>query len=1150
MSGRFSFSSVIPTESDRASQSRAPLSDREAHSGRPSLKALGSSTNLSSSLTQRGPARSFVHQAAVDHQDPAEYASHGVREHTAELASLFLTNSLPPSSGLHRSRSVTDFTSPYGQPFFESDRLSGGPARPDVIVESPGATSPGEDTEASPPQRHASALASMFKDERPAASLNRSDESSDTQRPEAMGSSPSTGSVGSVRRAATERTPLIAKQNIWDENQKHPSGRSNDLEQQPLRPEKKTQWQQMRSEVGRRISKVVRISAHPKEWKPKTVWRKVVVLPFGLLPCVFLGLLLNVLDALSYGMILFPLGESIFAGTGADGISMFYVSCIVSQLVYSCGGSIFKGAVGSEMIEVVPFFHQMAYTVMSYTGKKNPKVVLATVITSYAMSSVLTGIVFFILGAFKLGSLVSFFPRHILIGCIGGVGFFLFVTGIEVSARLEGNLEYNLETAKHLVRGDTAPLWTVPLGLSIILLIIKRFNESPYVTPAFFVSIAAVFYILVAAIPALTISGLRETGWVFHAVEAGVPFYNFYSYYDFNAVDWEALSATIPAMFALTFFGLLHVPINIPALGIAVQEDDLNLNRELVAHGISNAVSGFCGSIQNYLVYVNSQMFISNGGNSRLAGIMLAVATFGVLIAGPDMIGFVPIMVVGALIFYLGTSLLEEALWDTWGKMNKLEYFTVLAIVLIMGIYDFVAGVFAGIVLACLNFVVQTSRKNAIRASYSGEMVQSMVRRHAVQRRFLHEVGHQIYITKLAGMLFFGSIVQVEKKSRALIEEEAFKRQPIRYLIFDFDHVTGLDYSAAEAFQRMQRILARRQVCMIISGVEREDDAGTALRSVGLWQDESSVRFFETLNMALEYCENELLTTFYQRRDAMAKREGSFHAALEIPQSETLNTPSPATATASTEPPPTTTSTMKPPIFSTSMSSPRQRFLHQAANATLDTPSALAPKKWSTFKQPLPLILQIFQDHTPHNEDFWFRAVPYFRRIEVSAGTTLFRRGDPPSATAASTQTDGDANLNTGEGDIDATTNPDIPNTFPREREHEHQHSHQPTSPNPSGFYLIHSGLLRATYTLPVGQLSESIVAGTTCGELPFFSGTERTATVTAETEVVAWVLEAGEWERMGAEWPEGARELLRVALRLTKERVDTVTGYVLGAAG
>lgn len=51
-------------------------------------------------------------------------------------------------------------------------------------------------------------------------------------------------------------------------------------------------------------------------------------------------------------MILFPLGEPLFADLGPDGISMFYVSCIVSQLVYSCGGSIFKGGIGSEMVSL------------------------------------------------------------------------------------------------------------------------------------------------------------------------------------------------------------------------------------------------------------------------------------------------------------------------------------------------------------------------------------------------------------------------------------------------------------------------------------------------------------------------------------------------------------------------------------------------------------------------------------------------------------------------------------------------------------------------------------------------------------------------------------------------------------------------------
>lgn len=70
-------------------------------------------------------------------------------------------------------------------------------------------------------------------------------------------------------------------------------------------------------------------------------------------------------------------------------------------------------------------------------------------------------------------------------------------------------------------------------------------------------------------------------------------------------------------------------------------------------------------------------LFIDSGGNSRLAGVMLAIATTGVMIVGPSIIGYIPILVVGSLIFMLGIELMEEALVDTWGRLHKLEYLTV-----------------------------------------------------------------------------------------------------------------------------------------------------------------------------------------------------------------------------------------------------------------------------------------------------------------------------------------------------------------------------------------------------------------------------------------------------------------------------------------
>lgn len=194
-------------------------------------------------------------------------------------------------------------------------------------------------------------------------------------------------------------------------------------------------------------------------------------------------------------------------------------------------------------------------------------------------------------------------------------------------------------------------------------------------------------------------------------------------------------------------------------------------------------------------------------------------------------------------------------------------------IVVTMGAWDFVVGILVGIVLACVNFVVQTSRKSAIRALFSGEIVRSTVRRHPSQHHFLREVGQQIQVTKLAGYLFFGTIVSVENKIRALLEDEAFRERPIKFLVVDFSHVNGIDFSAAEAFTRIKRILRAKNVDLIASGLSLSTEVGSSLQNVGLFEEDSKVQVFRDLNSALEYCENELLKTFYRRRDALTQQD-------------------------------------------------------------------------------------------------------------------------------------------------------------------------------------------------------------------------------------------------------------------------------------
>ena len=59
------------------------------------------------------------------------------------------------------------------------------------------------------------------------------------------------------------------------------------------------------------------------------------------------------------------------------------------------------------------------------------------------------------------------------------------------------------------------------------------------------------------------------------------------------------------------------------------------------------------------------------------------------------------VMLVGALIFVLGIDLVKEALWDTRKRVNRLEYLTIVSIMITMTVWDFVFGVLFGIIASC-----------------------------------------------------------------------------------------------------------------------------------------------------------------------------------------------------------------------------------------------------------------------------------------------------------------------------------------------------------------------------------------------------------------------------------------------------------------
>jgi SulP family sulfate permease len=104
----------------------------------------------------------------------------------------------------------------------------------------------------------------------------------------------------------------------------------------------------------------------------------------------------------------------------------------------------------------------------------------------------------------------------------------------------------------------------------------------------------------------------------------------------------------------------MHVPINIPSLSMSTGKV-VDMNNELIAHGYSNIISGFCGGLQNYLCYSNSLLYFKCHGKGKFSGYLLVVITAVFFIIGPSMVYYIPRAMAGCLLMHVGIDLTREA---------------------------------------------------------------------------------------------------------------------------------------------------------------------------------------------------------------------------------------------------------------------------------------------------------------------------------------------------------------------------------------------------------------------------------------------------------------------------------------------------------
>jgi SulP family sulfate permease len=335
-------------------------------------------------------------------------------------------------------------------------------------------------------------------------------------------------------------------------------------------------------------------------------------------------------------------------------------------------------------------------------------------------------------------------------------------------------------------------------AVALALYLALRRPRSPLVLPGILLAAIAATH-LAFALTGMTLAEARAEGWMFKA-PAAVGLTRTWDFTDLHNFPWRLLPALSGDLLAVMFVTAITALLNTTGIEFVTRRE-ADLQRELTTLGVANLLSAGLGGYVSCTSLSRTTVNYAAGGRGRLCGLIVAAVSALVLTADPGFLAYVPKFVLGGLLLYLGANLMYAWLVDSARRISRLEYASLLAIALLIIQWGFIAGVLIGVIIGCATFAVSASRVNAIKFSFDGSECRSSLDRAPEELKFLANHGREIQGMSLQSYLFFDSANRLYQHVKALFGS----RPDCRFLLFDFQRVTGIDSSAMHSFTQIKQ---------------------------------------------------------------------------------------------------------------------------------------------------------------------------------------------------------------------------------------------------------------------------------------------------------------------------------------------------------
>ncbi len=491
-------------------------------------------------------------------------------------------------------------------------------------------------------------------------------------------------------------------------------------------------------------------------------------------------LLADLSAGVTVGIVALPLAIAFAIASGVKPEAGLFTAIIAGFIISAIGGSRVQigGPTGAFIVIV--------YGILMQYGLAN-----------LLICTIMAGFMLLAMGLFKLGSLIRFIPRPLVLGFTNGIAVLIALSevkdflGLKTEA-LPAEFSQKMSVLFHAL--PTLDLTTVGLAVASMLVILlypkswARRLPSPIVALVLGTLAVAVFKLPVETI-----------GTKFGGIPQSLP------------------SFAMPEFTFATLRNLISPAITIALLGAiesllsatvadGMIDDKHDPNQELVAQGIANIVTPFFGGIPATGAIARTATNVRSGGTSPVSGMVHALALLAIVLVAAPLAKSIPLATLAAILMVVSFNMGEWEAFRTLRKYPKSDSAVLLLAFILTVVFDLTVAVEVGMVAAVLSFIrriTELTHVSVAPESPHAEDTEATLMRKAAPRG--------VVIYRIYGALFFGAADKLET-----VLEQLHTSPEV--LILKMDEVITMDASALHAIETLHRKLRKHGKHLVLSG--------------------------------------------------------------------------------------------------------------------------------------------------------------------------------------------------------------------------------------------------------------------------------------------------------------------------------------------